>query len=176
MVTIGQFNRCVFFDVRIDRANAYVQTSHIKNALQLRHIGQIKHIARVVLGNHQQIARFRAYFFNRSHSGLHRQGQHFWRQVVPSTGVEIGIYWCEFEASVANIDRAVERWRVLHPFQPEPALNGWHGVKYALLKFVDGAGQCRDEMGNHGVLGRWCAILGVCAQTCRAQKGLLISF
>ena len=43
----------------------------------------------------------------------------------------------------------VERRRVLHPLEPEPALDRRHRLEHALLEFVDRAGEGGDEMGNH---------------------------
>ena len=65
-------------------------------------------------------------------------------------GIQVGVHRRQLEAGVAHVDRAVERRRVLHPFEPEPALDGRHRLEDALLEFVDRAGQGGDEMGNHG--------------------------
>src|SRR5256884_8210359 len=61
----------------------------------------------------------------------------------------VGIHGRELEAGVADVHRAIERRRVFHPFEPEPALDRRHGVEDALLKLVDRACQGRDEMWNH---------------------------
>ena len=136
---IGQLNDGGFFDFGVDRANPHVQPRHVEDAAQLHHIAQVKRVARVVLGDHQQVARLGADFFNRGHRGLHGQGQHFVGEVVPAAGVQIGVHRRELEARIAHIDRAIKRRRVLHPLQAKPALNRGHGVQNALLKFVDGA-------------------------------------
>ena len=79
LLTAGQFNHGGFFDFRVDRADAHIQTRHVKDALQLHHVGQVKSVARVVLWNDQQILGFRANFLNGRLRCLHRQGQHFRR-------------------------------------------------------------------------------------------------
>lgn len=106
-------------------------------------------VARVVLGDDEQIARLGTYLFDSSHRSLHGQRQHFIGQIVPATWKQVGIHRRQLETRITNVHRAVERRRVLHPFQAEPTLNGRHGVENALLKFVNGAGQSRDEMWNH---------------------------
>jgi hypothetical protein len=80
---------------------------------------------------------------------LHGQRKHLLRQVVPATGEEVGVDRRQLEAGVADVDRAVEGRRVLHPFQPEPAFDRWRGIQDALFEFVDRAGQGGDEMGDH---------------------------
>ena len=143
-------NALGFLQLRADRANAHVQTCHGENTHQLRQIGPIKRIARVVLGNDEKVARLGADFFNRSHSCLHGQWQHLRRQVVPSPGEQIGIYRRQFEPGIADIHRRVKRRRVFHPLQAKPTLNGRHRVQDALLQFVDRTRQCSNEMRNHG--------------------------
>ncbi len=42
--------------------------------------------------------------FDCRHARLHRQGQHLSGQIVPATWVQVGVYWRQFEASVAQIN------------------------------------------------------------------------
>ena len=105
----------------------------------------------MVFWDDQQIPGFRTNLFDCRHGRLHGQWQHLWRQIVPPAWVQIGVHWRQLEARIADIDRAVKRWCVLHPLHAKPTFNGWHGVDDALLKLVDGASERGDEMGNHGV-------------------------
>ena len=98
------------------------------------------------------VARFGANFLNGRHRRLHRQRQHLGRQVVPAAGVEVGVHRGEFEARIADVHRAVKRWRVFHPLHAKPALDGGHGVKNALLELVDRAGERGDEVGDHELI------------------------
>ena len=132
-----------------DGADAHIQTGHVEDALELHHVGQVMGVARVVLGNDEQVARFGADLLDRRHGRLHGQRQHFVGQVVPAARKQVGIHGRELEAGVADVHRAIERRRVFHPFEPEPALDRRHGVEDALLKLVDRACQGRDEMWNH---------------------------
>jgi len=84
------------------------------------------------------------HFFDRRHRRLHRQRQHLGREVVPAAREQVGVHRCQFEAGVADIDRTVKRRRVLHPLEPEPALDHGGGLEHALLELVDGAGQGSD--------------------------------
>ena len=154
-IAVGQLDGGVLFDLRVDRANAHIQARHVEDARQLRHIAQIKGVAGVVLGDQQQVARFGADFLNRGHRRLHRQGQHFGREVVPAAGVEVGVHGRQLETRIAHIHRGVERRRVLHPLHAKPALDGGHGVEDALLELVDGASERGDEVRNHGVAYRY---------------------
>ena len=103
----------------------------------------------MVFRNHEQVACFRADFFDCGHGSLHGQRQHLRRQVVPAGRKQIGVDRREFEAGVADIDRAVKRRRMFHPLQPEPAFYGRSALQHALLEFIDGASQGGDEVRNH---------------------------
>ena len=148
-LAVGQADGGVLGDLWVDRSDAHIQSSHLKNALQLHHIGQIKGVARVVLRNHQEVAGLGADFFNRRHRRLHRQGQHLLGQVVPPAREQVGVHGRQLEAGVADVHRGVKRWGVLHPLESKPALDGRHGVQDALLKLVDRAGQGRRQVRNH---------------------------
>ena len=149
-IAAGQVKYRGFLNFGVDGANAHVQTGHIENTAQLGHIAQVKSVAGVVFRNQQQVAGFGANFFNGRHGRLNGQRQHFGRQVVPTTGVKVGVHRCKLEAGIANVHRRIKRRGVLHPLQPKPALNGGHGVQNALLQLVDRALHCGDQMGNHG--------------------------
>ena len=110
----------------------------MKDALQLRHIAQVEGVARVVLWNDQQVFGLGADLLNGGLRSLYRQRQHLLRQVVPTTRKQIGINGRQFETRIADVDRRVDGRRVLHPLEAKPALDGGHGVKHALLEFVDG--------------------------------------
>jgi len=144
LLTAGQVDGGGLFDVRVDGANAHIQTGHVKDTLQLNHIAQIEGVAGVVLGNDEQVFGFGADFLDGRLGSLHRQRQHFGRQIVPATRKQIGVDRCQLEAGIANVHRGVNRRRVLHPFKAKPALNGGHGIEHALLEFVDGAIQGCD--------------------------------
>jgi hypothetical protein len=124
----------------------------LKDAAQLHHVAQVEGVAGVVLGNDQQVAGFRADLLDGGLCGLHRQRQHFGRQVVPAAGKQVGVHRRELEAGIADVDRTVERRCVLHPLQAKPAFDGRHGIEDALFELVDGTGQRGNEMGNHTAL------------------------
>ena len=153
-VAVRQVDGRRLLDLRIDRPHPHVQACHLKNALQLRHIAQIKGVAGVVFRNQQQVARFGTDFLDGRHGSLHRQRQHLGGQVVPAPRVQVGVHWRQLEAGIANVNRGVEGRGVLHPLQSEPALDGGHGIENALLEFVDRPGQGRDEMWNHETVRR----------------------
>jgi hypothetical protein len=141
-----------FFDRRIDGSHAHVQPSHVENSPKLCHVGEVGRAAGLVLGNQQQVPSFGANFLNRGHGRLDCQWQHLGSQVFPAAGKQIGVDRRQLEASISNINRAIEGWRVLHPLQAEPTLDGGGGVQHALLQFIDGAVECGDEMWNHAAL------------------------
>ena len=75
--------------------------------------------------------------------------------VAGRSGAQIGVHRRQLEAGVAQIHRAIERRRVLHPFEPEPAFDGWHRLQHALLQLVDRAVERGDQVWNHAlILGR----------------------
>ena len=157
--TVGQRQRHTLLEVRADRAKVHVEPGHLKNAPHLRQIAQIGRVAHIVLRDHQQVAGFWANFLDGRHGGLHGQRQHVGRQIVPAVGVQAGVHRRQFEAGVAHIDRAVKRWRVLHPLQPEPAFDGRHGIQQALLKLIDWAREGGHQMRNHAALSiGWCPL------------------
>ena len=98
-----QFNGGGFLNFWVDGANAHIQARHVEDALQLHHIAQVKRVARVVLWNDQEVLSFRADFFDGCLSRLHRQGQHFVGQIVPTTRKQIGVYRRQLKARVANV-------------------------------------------------------------------------
>jgi len=164
----------------VERAQAHVEPGHVEDLHQPLQVGQVEGVARVLLGDQQQVLRFGADFLARGHCRLHRQRQHLDRQVVEAAGKQVGVDRRELEAGVAHIDRGVERRRVLHPFEAEPAFDRRQRFEDALLEFVDRAGECGDEVGNHGgarnramdKLPRGCAdrdILGIWGCTPAAQ-------
>jgi hypothetical protein len=128
---------------------AHVESRHVEDAHQLGDVSEIEGVLRVILRNDEQVARFRTDLLDGGLRGLHRERQHLLGEIVPAAREKIGVDRGQLEARVADVDRAVERRRVLHPFEPEPALDGGRGVEYPLLQFVDRAGQGGDEMRNH---------------------------
>ena len=151
-VAVGQLDRGGFCDARVDGANAHIEPGHVKNLPQARYIGEVEGALQLVVRDDQQVARFRADFLDSGHRRLHRQWQHLSRQVVPTARKQVGFGWRQFEARIAQIDRAVKRRRVLHPLQAKPALNRRHRIQHALLKLIDGASQGGNQVRNHGVL------------------------
>ncbi len=134
----------------VERAQAHVQAGLVEDLHQALHVREIERVARVLLRDEQQVLGFRADLLDGRHRGLHRQRQHLEREVVPAAGEEIGVHRRELVAGVAQVDRAVERRRVLHPLEPEPALDGRHRLQDALLELVDRAGERGDEVRDHG--------------------------
>jgi hypothetical protein len=127
----------------------------------------------VLFGDQQQVARFRADLLDRRHRRLDRQRQHLLRQVVEAAGEQVGVDRRELEACIAHVDRGVERRRVLHPLEPEPAFDGRQRFEDALLELIDRAGECGDEMRNHvpARKRRRNAILGMWGGWRRSQAG-----
>ena len=72
-------------------------------------------------------------------------------EVVETAGKQIGIHGRQLEAAVAQIDRSVERRRVLLPLRAEPVLDGWLRGEDALLQIKQRAFECGSETGDHGV-------------------------
>ena len=147
---VGQIEVSRDFDVWADGPQAHVEARRVKNAFELRQVAQVRDATVVVVRHQHQVVGLGADLFQRGHGGLHRQWQHVHRQVVPAAGVKVGVHRRELEARIAKVHTAVERWRVLHPFEPEPALDGRHRVEHALLQLVRWAGQGGYQMGNHG--------------------------
>ena len=149
-LAVGQRDGAAALDGRVDGAEAHVQPRHAEDLLQPRQAGQVEAAGLAVLGHDHQVARLGADLLDGRLRRLHRQWQHVGRQVVPAVGVQVGVHRRQLEAGVADVDRAVQRRRVLHPLQAEPALDHRRGVEDALLQLVDGAGQGSDEVRNHG--------------------------
>ena len=147
-LTAGQVDGGGLLDVVGQRAQAHVQTGLVEDALELRQVAEVEAILGV-FGHEQQVARFGADFFDRGHGRLHGQGHHLGREVVPCRGEQVGVHRGELEARVADVDGGIKRRRVLHPFQTEPTLDDRRGFEDALLKLVDGAVECGDQVGNH---------------------------
>jgi hypothetical protein len=98
----------------------------------------------------QQVLRFRTDLLDRRHRRLDGERQHLGGQVVEAAGEQVGVDRRQLEAGVPQVDRGVERRRVLHPLEPEPALDRRQRLEHALLQFVDRTGEGGDEVGNHG--------------------------
>ena len=136
----------------VERAEANVQAGLVEDLHQARDVHEVERVARVLLGNEEQVLRFRADLLDRRHRRLHRQRQHLGRQVVEAARKQVGVDRRQLEAGVPQVDRRVERRRVLHPLEPEPPLDRRQRLEHALLELVDRAGERGDEMGDHGVL------------------------
>mmetsp|Transcript_59389 Transcript_59389/g.140279 ORF Transcript_59389/g.140279 Transcript_59389/m.140279 type:complete len:1259 (-) Transcript_59389:615-4391(-) len=148
-------------DAAVQRAEAHVQPGLGEHARQRREVLQIEAALRPAVGDDQQIARLRAELLDRRHGRLHGLRQHLRRQVVEAAGEEVGVHRRELEAGIAQVHAGIERRRVFHPFEPEPAFGGRHGFEDAGLQLVDRAGQGGDEVGNHrGRSGELAGILG----------------
>jgi hypothetical protein len=148
-LAVGQIDRLGRLDGRVDRAHAHVEPGHVEDAHQLGDARQVEGVARIVVGNHEQVARLGADLLDGRLRRLHRQGQHLRRQRVPAARKEIGVDRGKLEAGIADVHGAVERRGVLHPFETEPALDGRRGIQDSLFELVDRAGQGGDEMGDH---------------------------
>ena len=111
---------------------------------------QVEQVARVVLGHQQQVARVRAHPLDRVAGGLHGGRQHLVGQVVEAAREQVHVDRRQLVAGVAQVDRAVERRRVVQPLQPEPALDRRQRVEDALLEIQQGAGLGGQKVGNGG--------------------------
>ncbi len=149
-VAIGQGQGRAALERRVDRAQPHVQPGHAEDFGQPLQVGQVEAAQRPVARHHEQVVRLRADLLDRCLGRLHRQRQGVGRQVVPAVGTQVGAHRRQLEAGVADRHAAIKGRRVLHPLEPEPALDHWRGVEQALLQFVDGALESGDEVGNHG--------------------------
>ncbi len=138
-----------FGDRLVERPETHIQPGLAEDAHQGVDVFEVEGVAGVVLGNHQQVLGLRADFLDGGHGGLHRQRHHLRGEIVEAAGIEIGVDRRELEAGVAQIDRAVERRGVLHPFEAEPALDGGLRLQDALFEFEDGIARGGDEMRDH---------------------------
>ena len=129
LLAVGQRDRDRPDDAFVERAETHVQAGLAHDRGQTGDILQVERVARVALGDHQQVLRVRADLFDRRHRGLHGERQHFLRQIVEGAGKQIGVDRRELEARVTQVDRTVERRRVLLPFEPEPAFDGGGSVE-----------------------------------------------
>ena len=134
----------------VGRAQAHVQPGLREQLHQALHVAQVERVAGVTVRHQQQVARLGADLLDGSHRGLYGQRQHLRREVVEAVGEQVGRHRCQLEAGVAQVHRGIKRWRVLHPLQTKPALDGRHRLQDALLKLVDGPGEGGGEMGDHG--------------------------
>jgi hypothetical protein len=134
----------------VERAEADVEARLVEDLHQALHVHQVERVAGVLLGDEEQVLRFRADLLDRRHRRLHRQRQHLGGQVVEAAREQVGVDRRQLEAGVAQVDRRVERRRVLHPLEPEPALDRRQRLEHALLELVDRAGERGDEVRNHG--------------------------
>ncbi len=82
--------------------------------------------------------------------GLHRGRQHLVGQVVESAREQVHVDRRQLVAGVAQVDRAVERRRVVQPLQPEPAFDRRQRVEDALFEIQQGAGLGGNQVGNGG--------------------------
>ncbi len=143
-------------DLRIQRAEPHVEARLAQDRREPRDVLQVEAVARVVLGDQQQPARVGADLLDRRHRRLHRERHDLGCEVVEAPRIEVRVDRRDLEPGVAQVDRAVERRRVLLPLEPEPALDRRRGVEHAPLEVGERAGQRGDEVRDHGgrVLGR----------------------
>ena len=171
-IAVGQVDLRRRFDAVVERAQAHVEPGLMEDLHQPRDVAQVERIARVLLGNQQQVARFGTDFFDRGHRRLHGERQHLGRQVVEAAGEQVGVDRRELESGVAQVDRGVERRRVLHPLEAKPALDGRQRLEHALLQLVDRASERSDEVRNHETsprVAKGATILGIWGMRCRLQ-------
>ncbi len=138
----------------IERAEADVEPGLVEDLHQPRDVHQVERVAGVPLGDQKQVLRFRADLLDRRHRRLHGERQHLGGQVVEAARKQVGVDRRELEAGVPQVDRGVERRRVLHPLEPEPPLDRRQRLEHALLELVDRPGQGGDEVRDHGGV-RW---------------------
>jgi hypothetical protein len=148
---VGQVECGRRLDRVVERAQPHIQAGLVKDLRQALNIRQIEGVARVLLGDQQQVLRFGADLLDRRHRRLHGQRQHLGRQVVEATGVQVCVHRRQLEAGIAQIDRGVKRRRVLHPLKPKPAFDRRQRFEDALLQFIDRACERGDEVRNHGL-------------------------
>ena len=151
LAAIGQGHCRGCGDLHVQRAQAHIEPGLGEDAHQPLHAAEVEGVvaAMRLLGDQQQVLGLGADLLDRRHRRLHRQRQHLHGQVVEAGREQVGVHWGELEAGIAQINRAVKRRRVLHPFEPKPALDGRHRVEDARFKLIDRAGERGKEVGNH---------------------------
>ena len=146
---IGQFDRRRFGNVGQERAEANIQTGQSQDVDQTGDVLQIEGIARVVFRNQQHAAGIRADFLDGDHRRLNAQRDEIRIEIVEATGKEVHVDRCQLESGIPQIDRAVERRRVILPFSAQPAFDLWRGLQEAVFDFKQGTGQGSCQMRNH---------------------------
>jgi len=103
----------------------------------------------VVLRDQQHAARLRAHLFDGALHRLHAQRHEIRVQVVEAAGEQVGVHRRQLETAVAQVDRRIERRRVLLPLRAEPVLDGRLRGDDALLQLQQRAFERGGEMGDH---------------------------
>ena len=123
LLPVGERDRDGPVDRFVERAESHVQTGLTHDHREPRDVLEIERVARMPLGNHEQVLRVRADFLDRSHRCLDGERQHLVRQDIERARKQVRIDRRELEARVAQIDRAVERGGMLLPFKAEPTFD-----------------------------------------------------
>ena len=84
------------------------------------------------------------------HRRLHTERHEIGVEVVETTWKQVHVNRCQLETGVAQINRAIEWWRVLLPLAPKPAFDFRCGVQEAAFQFEQRAGQGGCQMWDHG--------------------------
>ena len=145
----GELERCRRGDAGRERANAHAHSGLRKDIAQRLDVLQVERIARVILGHQQHAARIGTHALDGRLDRLHAQRQESGIQIVEPAGKKIGVDRRELEAGIAQVDRRIERHRMLLPVRAEPALDVRHPVEKALLQILQRSCQCGREMGDH---------------------------
>ena len=98
-----------------ERADAHAHSGLAQDVLQRLDVLQVERVARVILGHEQHAARIGTHALDRRLDRLHAQRQERRIQVVEAAGKEIRVDRRELEAGVAQVDRRIERHRMLLP-------------------------------------------------------------
>jgi hypothetical protein len=150
-LAVRQLDRRRLGDFRQQGTEAHIQPGLLENGGNLRDVLQIELVARVVFRNQQQAARLRAEFFNGAHRRLNAKRQEGRVQVVEAAREKIGIDRRQLEAGITQVDRRIERRRVLLPLAAQPMFDLRAAVEKATFEVEDGAGQGGCQVGNHGL-------------------------
>ena len=151
VLAVGKFDRCRAGDFRQHGSEPHIEAGLAQDGGDLRHVLQVELVARVILGDQQQVAGIRADLFDRDHRCLYAEGQEGGVEVVEAAGEEVGVDRRQFEAGVAQVARRIEGRRVLLPLRAHPVLDLRAAVEEAALKFEQGAGEGGRQVGNHGL-------------------------
>jgi hypothetical protein len=110
-------------DLGIERADAHLEPGLAQDRGQHAHVLEVPLVARVILGDQQQVLRVRTDLVDRRHRRLNRERRECGAQVVEPAGKQVGVDRRDLEARVAQVAGRVERRRMRLPLEPQPALD-----------------------------------------------------